>query len=199
MLILIQYLPFSPNPYYISTSSYILPSSPISQCFHCKAYSFTLLPSSRLYFSNYPLLLKSSIFLHCCFHFPSLYRYMLVFFIWKKKKCFFHPTLPFSSYNNIFSHCSLLHAMAAWPLCAPLSLIRLAGSSSFLLLKLNSGSLPKTFYFFSPKVVPSVLNVPISSPFQSPPSSKWEFLFNSPFHIQSVSKASQLFIAVLCY
>lgn len=62
--------------------------------------------------------------------------------------------------------------MAAWPLCAPLSLIRLAGSSSFLLLKLNSGSLPKTFYFFSPKVVPSVLNVPISSPFQSPPSSK---------------------------
>lgn len=126
--------------------SHNVSSSKLNPSPSCLLQDFT--PPTTPFYQNLQFFL-SSIFLHCCFHFPSLYRYMLVFFFWKKKKCFFYPTLPFSSYNNISSHCSVLHAMAAWPLCAPLSLIRLAGSSSFLLLRLNSVSLSKTFYSLS--------------------------------------------------
>lgn len=73
----------------------------------------------------------------------------------RKKKCLFHVILPFSSYNNITSRGGVPHAMTSWPLSAHLSLTGLAGFYFFLLFKLNSVNLSKTFYFFFPRVVPS--------------------------------------------
>lgn len=89
------------------------------------AFFKTLLLQLFFFHQNLQFFLPS-IFLLCYFYFLSLYWHPLISFYLKEKKCLFHLTLPFSSYNNITSHSSVLHAMTSWLLCAPLPLISLA-------------------------------------------------------------------------